>query len=70
MTSFLMPKPKAPDTSKQKAAMLEQEKRISAEEEAAKKKEASALRARRAVASGRASLVTGEETGVTRTTLG
>lgn len=62
--------PKAPDTSKQQAALLEQEKRISAEEDAAKKKEAAALNARRARSSGRASLVTGEETGVTRTTLG
>lgn len=70
MASKLMGKPKAPDTSKQQEALLQQEKRIAAEEEAQKKKESSALQARRARSSGRASLITGEETGVTRTTLG
>lgn len=70
MTNILMPKvPKADNTS-QVAALKSQEARISAEEMAAKKKEASALQARRARSSGKASLITGAETGVTRTTLG
>jgi hypothetical protein len=66
----ILSKPKAPDNSAQIKAQAEQEKRIVAEEEAAKKKEAATLQARRARASGKASLITGEETGVTRTTLG
>lgn len=68
MTSMFMPK--KPDTSKQESAIADQEKRIAAEEQAAKKKESSAMQARRARSSGKASLITGEETGVTRTTLG
>lgn len=70
MTSLLMPKQPKQDTSKQEASLAAQEKRVAAEEESAKKKEASALQARRARSSGQASLITGAETGVTRTTLG
>lgn len=65
----LMPKPPKPD-QKQVQALAAQEARITAEEEAAKKKEAATMQARRARSSGKASLITGGETGVTRTTLG
>lgn len=70
MTSMLMPKAPKVDNSAQIAAMKQQEQRVAAEEEAAKKKEAATQAARRARTSGKASLLTGGETGVTRTTLG
>lgn len=69
MTSVLS-KPKAPDTSKQQAALAEQEKRIQAQEEETKRRESASMQARRARSSGRASLVTGAETGVVREQLG
>jgi hypothetical protein len=65
----LMPKPPKTDGT-QVAALQKQEARISAEEEAQKKKDAASMQARRARASGKASLITGTETGVSRTTLG
>lgn len=64
-------KPKAPDTSKQEAALAAQEARISQQEKDAAAKQAASLKARRAkIAGGKASLITGDETGVLRTTLG
>jgi hypothetical protein len=68
--SSIFSKPKVPDTSKQEAALVDQEKRVASEEEASKKKQAATMQARRARSSGQASLITGAETGVTRTTLG
>lgn len=71
MGGILMPKAKSPDTSAQQKALIDQEKRVSAEEEATKKRDAAAMQARRARTSGKASLITGSELGVTtRTTLG
>lgn len=69
MTSLLS-KPKALDTSKQQALLVEQEKALKLKEDETKKREAAAFNARRARSSGRASLITGSETGVARQTLG
>lgn len=66
----VLSKPKAPDTSKQQALLAEQEKRIKQQEDETKRRDAAAANARRARASGRASLITGAETGVARTQLG
>jgi len=63
-------KPKKPDTSRQTALLVEQEKKIAREESETKRREASASNARRARSSGRASLITGGETGVNREVLG
>lgn len=68
----MLSKPKAPDTSKQQAMLAEQEARTRQQEEETKRREASMAQARRARTSGRASLLTGAETGVAekKTTLG
>ena len=66
----VMPKAPKVDTSAQQKALADQEARISAEESENKKKDAASKAARRARTSGRASLVTGAETGVARETLG
>lgn len=71
MTSFLMPKPKTPDTSKQEALLAKQDAAVTAQEQQNKQREAAALNARKGRASARSSLITGgNETGVTRNTLG
>ncbi len=63
--------PKAPDTSVQQKALADQEARIKQQEEETRRRDAAAMQARRARSSGRASLLTGGETGVdARTTLG
>jgi hypothetical protein len=67
----ILSKTKAPDTSAQQKQIAEQEARIKQQEEETKRRDAASLQARRARASGRASLLTGGETGVdARTTLG
>ena len=69
MTS-LFSKPKAPDTSKQQALLDAQDKELKARELQTAQANAASMRARRARSSSRASLITGSETGVARTTLG
>ncbi len=66
----VLSKPKAPDTSRQQALLAEQEDRIKQQEEETRKRDAASQNARRARSSGRASLITGSETGVKRETLG
>jgi hypothetical protein len=63
-------KPKAPDTSRQEAALAAQDLKIKQQEEETKKRDAAAMNARRARTSARQSLLTGDETGVGRQTLG
>lgn len=70
MVNRLLGTPKAPDNSAQLKSLAEQEKRVMSEEEAAKRQQAAAQRALRARSSGQASLITGSEVGVARTTLG
>ena len=69
MTS-LFSKPKAPDTSKQEALLASQDAAVKQREADAKRKDAMQAQGRKAARSGRASLITGAETGVLRTTLG
>ena len=70
MTSMFS-KPKTPDTSKQQALLAEQDKALKAREQETQRRDAAALNARRGRSAARASLITGgNETGVTRTTLG
>ena len=66
----ILSKPKAPDTSAQQKLLAEQEARVKQQETETKRREAASQQARRARASGRASLITGGETGVGRETLG
>lgn len=77
MASALIPKPKKQDTSRQDALLAQQEQRtqqaearIAAQEQATKEQQAATSRARRGRVAGRASLITGTETGVTRKQLG
>ena len=67
MTS-LFSKPKMPDTSKQTALLAEQEKRVQQQETETARRQAASFSARRRRA--RTSLITGNETGVLRETLG
>lgn len=64
----LFSKPKVPDTSAQQAAIAKREELLEAQETETKRREASAISARRRRA--RSSLITGDETGVLRQTLG
>lgn len=66
--NMLMPKAKAPDTSKQEALLADQEKRITQQETDTKRREAASMNARQRRA--RSSLITGSETGVMREKLG
>lgn len=69
--SGMLSKPKAPDTSKQEAALAKQESLTAQNEAETKRRDAAALNARKGRSSARASLITGgNEAGVTRTTLG
>lgn len=67
--SSILSKPKAHDTSAQQKLLAEQESRVAQQEQETRRRDAAAMQARRARASGRASLLTGSETGV-RETLG
>lgn len=67
----IMSKPKAPDNSKQEALLAKQDAELKAREDETKRRDAAAMNARRGRTAARASLITGgNETGVTRTTLG
>lgn len=55
---------------RQEARLAEQDKAIAAQEEASRKREAAKRRASRMRSSREASLITGLDTGVTKTTLG
>ena len=70
MTSMFS-KQKMPDNSKQQALLAEQEARVTQQETETKRRDAAAIAARRGRSNARSSLITaGNETGVTRTTLG
>lgn len=67
----ILSKPKAPDTSKQEALLAEQDKALKARELQTQQSQAASMNARRGRNSARASLITGgNESGVTRITLG
>ena len=67
----VLSKPKKPDTSKQEALLVSQDAELKARELQTAQADAATKRARRARSSGRASLITGAETGVpSRDTLG
>lgn len=64
-------KPKTPDTSKQQALLVEQDKALKQQEAETKRRDAASLNARRGRSNARSSLITGgNEQGVLRTTLG
>jgi hypothetical protein len=67
----ILSKPKTPDTSKQQALLAEQDAALKQREQETQRRDAAALNARRGRSAARQSLITGgNETGVTRTTLG
>ncbi len=67
----VLSKPKAPDTSAQQARLAEQDAALKQREQQTQQQAAAAMRAKRGRSAARASLITGgNETGVTRPTLG
>lgn len=70
LNSFTGSKGNKEIVQRQEARLAEQDKAIAAQEEASRKREAAQRRASRMRSSREASLITGLETGVTKTTLG